>query len=196
MLSLYRSMISSWLDYVTRDQWNWKYLTFLYKNNWWYVVVGSTLPLMFLERSSNWPKCYACNMSFHVSSTGITLTGFVHSPGPLSGCTVQCNTPLHMHWTVHTEDSSTQHLTPKVRFALPATWREIWSARQKRMVPWGPLVRQVKLIQFCISLLRDVGPTAKKLYISNRLMVCHHWLEHIFSSNISRLFNCLEKSGI
>ena len=42
----------------------------------------------------------------------------------------------------------TRHLSPKVRFALPATGRETWPIRQKRIAPWEPLVGQVKLIQF------------------------------------------------
>ena len=36
------------------------------------LLLCSTSPLMILERSPNWPKVYANNLSLHVSSKGIT----------------------------------------------------------------------------------------------------------------------------
>ena len=56
---------------------------------------------------------------------------------------------------------------PKVRFALPATGRETCPARQKRMA----FAKAGKVDTICISLLRDVGPTAKWLYLSDLLQM-------------------------
>ena len=72
---------------------------------WWkflynhLLLLLSTPPLMPLESSHNWPTVYADNLSLHVSSRGITLTGSVHRSRTVMGvyssvhvkrCVVSC----------------------------------------------------------------------------------------------------------
>ena len=74
---------------------------------------------------------------------------------------------------------------PKVRFALPATERETWPARQKRMASWGPLVRQVKLIQL-VSLCWGMLVRLQKKIVSFRPTICLHQ-EVLPSGSVQRL---------
>ena len=61
--------------------------------------------------------------------------------GPPLGVTTHLFTCIELY-TPKSGLGSTRHLPPKICFAGHRP------ARQKRMAPWGPLVRQVKLIQF------------------------------------------------